>query len=109
MNFLFELSKEHKTLPNSEIRSCLQSEDIEYKIVDSNEDALVIEADISKNKIQRLADRLSMTYFIDQVLFFSSTEKEILKQKAKINPLKKRVRLQLLIKTDLKILVLKKS
>jgi len=90
MNFLFELSKEHESLPKSEIKSCLQSENITYNIVDSNENALIVETDISINKIRKLANRLSMTFFIDQILFFCSTKNEIIKQKAKMNPLEKK-------------------
>lgn len=89
MNILFELSKEHKLLPESEIRSCLRSEDITYNVVDSNEDAFVIETNMSMDKIKKLANRLSMTFFIDQILFFCLT-KEIIKQKAEINPLRKK-------------------
>jgi len=87
MNILFEISKEHKTLPKSEIKSCLKSENITYKIIDSNEDAMVIESDISTNKIKKLANRLSLTFFIDQILFFYSTKEDKIKEKAKTNPL----------------------
>ena len=87
MNILFEISKEHKTLPKSEIKSCLKSENITYKIIDSNEDAMVIESDISTNKIKKLANRLSLTFFIDQILFFYSTKEYKIKEKAKTNPL----------------------
>jgi len=90
MNILFELSKEHENLPTSEIKSCLKAENIIYNIIDSNEDALVIDANVSINKIKGLVDRLSMTFFIDQLLFFCSTEKEMIKQKAKMNPLDKK-------------------
>lgn len=90
MKILFELSKEHKTLPRSEIKSCLQSENIVYSIVDSNEDGFVVETDISFNKIKKLANRLSMTYFIDQILFITSAKKNILNQKEKINTLKEK-------------------
>jgi len=90
MNILFELSKEHESLPRSEIKSCLKSENITYKIVDSNEDAFVIDTEISSNKIRKLANRLSMTFFIDQILFFCSTKDEIIKQKAKNSPLEKK-------------------
>jgi len=90
MNILFELSKEHKALPKSEVESCLRAEKISYNIVDSNENALVINTDISINKIKKLADRLSMTFLIDQILFFCSTQKEMIMQKAKMSPLEKK-------------------
>ena len=90
MNILFELSKEHEALPKSEIKSCLQSENITYDIVDSNEDALVIDTNASLDKIKKLADRLSMTFFVDKILFFCSPDHEVIKQKAKSNSLKKK-------------------
>lgn len=90
MQILFELSKEHKSLPKSEIKSCLQSENITYDILDLNEDAIVINADISLNKIKKIANRLSMAFFIDQILFVCSTKDEIIKQKAKKHPLEKK-------------------
>jgi len=90
MNILFEISKEHELLPRSEIKSCLKSENITYNTIDTNEDALVIDAVISLNKIKKLANRLSMTFFIDQILFFCPNKSEIIKQKAKINPLEKK-------------------
>jgi tRNA (guanine10-N2)-dimethyltransferase len=90
MNILFELSKEHRALPKSEVESCLRAEKISYNIVDSNENALVINTDISINKIKKLADRLSMTFFIDQILFFCSNQNEMIMQKAKMSPLEKK-------------------
>ncbi|RLF29901.1 MAG: hypothetical protein DRN08_02565 [Thermoplasmata archaeon] len=72
MKYLFELSKEHKTLPTAEVLSCLKAEDILYNVIESNEDVLVIESkNMTDYKIKRLADRLSMTFFVDKLLFSS--------------------------------------
>jgi hypothetical protein len=42
MKLLFELSKEHTSLPKNEIFSCLNAEEIVYSIVDINENELLI-------------------------------------------------------------------
>lgn len=74
MKYLFELSKEHESLPRAEILSCLKAEDIDYKIIDSNDDALLLDLDleIKQKQLFRIADRLSMSFFIDEFLFSSS-------------------------------------
>jgi len=69
MRYLFELSKEHKTLPTAEIIACLHAEDINFNILESNEDICIIETDLKKNKSQELAKRLSFSYYIDRFLF----------------------------------------
>jgi len=69
MEILFELSKEHNTIPKSEIISCLKAEGIIFNIIRSDSDVFIIQSDISKNKIHRLAERLSFTFFIDEILF----------------------------------------
>ena len=50
MQFIFELSKEHKTLPIAEIKSCLDAEKIKYKINEENEDAIIIETNTGKKQ-----------------------------------------------------------
>ena len=69
MKYLFELSKEHKTLPTAEILACLHAEDINFNIIESNEDVFIIETNTKKNKIQKMAKRLSSTYFVNRLLF----------------------------------------
>ena len=41
MKSLFELSKEHYTIPSAEIFACLISENIYYNTITSNEDLLL--------------------------------------------------------------------
>jgi tRNA (guanine10-N2)-dimethyltransferase len=69
MKFLFELSKEHKTLPTAEVLACLKAEKISYKIVESKDDVLVIETNTKHDTIKRLAVRLSLTFYVDEFLF----------------------------------------
>ena len=61
MKYLFELSKEHKTLPKAEILACLYAENIGYNISESNEDVLVIETISKEDMLQRVASRLSLS------------------------------------------------
>jgi len=69
MKLLFELSKEHPSLPKDEIISCLNAEEIVYSIVDANENVLLIELKTNCDVIQKLAQRLSFTFYIDELLF----------------------------------------
>lgn len=71
MKYLFELSKEHKTLPKAEILSCMSAETIDYNILDANEDILLIESYTSNDKINQLADRLALTFYVNEFLFSS--------------------------------------
>ena len=72
MKLLFELSKEHSSLPKDEILSCLNAEDIRYHIVESNENVLIIESKVNHDDVQKLAQRLSFTFYIDELLFSCS-------------------------------------
>lgn len=69
MKLLFELSKEHETLPKAEVIACLQAENVSHTIVESKDGVLVIEADVEGDVIKRLKERLSLTFFIDELLF----------------------------------------
>lgn len=83
MKYLFELSKEHETLPKAEILACLQSEKVEdYYIIESNKDVLIIEINSNENSINSLARRLAYTYYIDQFLFTATTSKNDIKKQA---------------------------
>lgn len=85
MNLVFELSKEHKTLPKAEVAACLDAEHIPYTIIDSNENIMIVEANIKEKKIKRLARRLSMTFFIDEFLFSSVSSLKEIKKHAEAN------------------------
>lgn len=85
MNIIFELSKEHKTLPKAEVLACLQVENIDYNIIESNYDVLVIETDVKNDIIKRLANRLSLTFFIDELLFSCSNSLDEIKKYARNN------------------------
>lgn len=89
MKYLFELSKEHLTLPTSEVLACLKVEEINYNIIESNQDVLVIDTEIDDGKIKKLASRLSMSFYLDEYLFSVSHSLKELKTKAKNTRIKK--------------------
>ena len=89
MKFLFELSKDHKTLPSSEVFSCLKAEKIDYKILELNEDVAVIDTAESE-KIQIIANRLSHTFFVNQFLFSSSISTDEINKIALKNKIEKK-------------------
>ncbi len=80
MNILFELSKEHPTLPQKEISTCLNSENISYTINEKNNDILNIYTNTDIDLIKEIVSRLSYTFYVDE-LFFSCSKsiKEIKK------------------------------
>jgi tRNA (guanine10-N2)-dimethyltransferase len=88
VKLLFELSKEHVTLPKDEILSCLQAENIISNIIKSNENILIINAKSTYDKIKKLAQRLSFTYFIDELLFFCFPSLKEIKKYARNSTIK---------------------
>jgi len=79
MKYLFELSKEHNTIPTSEIISCLKAENINFKTIEINEDVFIIDTLSNIAKIKNISKRLSFTYYIDNFLFSCKPEKNIIK------------------------------
>ncbi len=69
MKYLFELSKEHHTIPAAELISCLHAEDIPFTIVEKNEDTIIIETSVKESNIIRAGKRLAFTFYINTFLF----------------------------------------
>jgi len=89
MKLIFELSKEHKTLPKSDILNCLKSENIDHQIINDNEDALIIDTNADKNKITRVAQRISYTFCISEFLFTCNPIQNNIKNIASKHPINK--------------------
>jgi tRNA (guanine10-N2)-dimethyltransferase len=89
MKYLFELSKEHSTIPTSEIISCLKAENINFKTIEKNEDVLIIDTVSKTDKIKKISDRVSFTYYIDNFLFSCKPEKKIIKNETINNKIQK--------------------
>ena len=82
MEIIFELSKEHPTLPQAEALACLQAEAINYSILDRQTDILILDADITEDTLQRLAERLAMSFFLDKYIFSSAPDLKAIKTEA---------------------------
>jgi len=84
---MFELSKEHKTFPYAEVLATLDAEKTNYRIVDSNEDVLIVDIGPDDSIIQRLAERLAFTFMIDELLFSCPATLDDIVRCAKKHPL----------------------
>ena len=87
MKLLCELSKEYKTIPSDEVCATLDAENIFYTIVYNNDDVLVVDITSSDHIIQRLADRLAMTFVINTLLFSCAADLNDITQCARQHPL----------------------
>ncbi len=88
MNILFELSKEHISLAGNEILSCLTAEDILYTITEKNNDVLVISTNANVDKIKNVANRLSHSFYVNELFFTCSDSIEEIEKNAKKNLIK---------------------
>ena len=86
---LFELSKDHYSLPISEVISVLNAENIYYDIIESNLDIILIGTNLENNLLNRISKRLSYTFFVDEFLFSCSTDFDEIKDNAKKMPIKR--------------------
>jgi tRNA G10 N-methylase Trm11 len=84
---MFELSKEHQSLPKDEIICCLKAESIEFDIILSLEDILIIDANISSTKIGMLSNRLSHSYSLNEFLFNCSPTLQSIRNFAATTPI----------------------
>lgn len=89
MNYLFELSKEHKTIPTSEVLSCLEAEKKYFEIADSNPNILIINTRHNK-MINNVAERLSHSYYINEFLFSCKISIDKIKNSAKTKQIKQK-------------------
>ncbi len=85
MRFLFELSKDFEDIPLDEIKACFKSENVKYNIIEENKDVFIVESNISKNKIKKISDRLSLTFTISNLLFFCNNKNKDISLHAKKN------------------------
>jgi tRNA (guanine10-N2)-dimethyltransferase len=88
MKLLFELSKEHQTLPGAEVLASLEAEHIAYHSGISNEDVLIADIKPEDAVIHRLGERLAFTFIIDELLFSCPATLDEIVQNAKQHPLR---------------------
>jgi len=78
MRVIFELSKEYHSLPADEVISSIKGEKINYNLLEKNEDVVVVDA--KEDKLDRLAGRIALSFFLDKFLFSCKADpKEIRK------------------------------
>src|SRR5512136_2143798 len=87
MKLMFELSKEHPTLPAAEVLSTLNAEQMDATILCSNEDVIVVETKPNEAMIRRVAERLAFTFVIDELLFSCPTSLDEIIRNAEKHPL----------------------
>ena len=76
MKLLFELSKEHDTLPVQEIKSLFNTYSIPFKVIYQDMNVLILDAYSNEDISLILTKRLAYTYSISEFLFSSSLDKE---------------------------------
>ena len=82
MKYLFELSKDHEILPQAEVLSCIKAENISYKLLQSDDNVVIIESSANIKKIKEISDRLSLVFYIDNFLFSCNPVPEKIKNNA---------------------------
>lgn len=83
MDLLFELSKEHPTLPSGEICSCLKAENIPYTIIDTNDDILALSVNVDFDTLHYISSRLSHAYVINKLIFLCTNSLKEIEKYAK--------------------------
>jgi len=87
MKYLFELAKDHDTLPISEIYCCLKAENIEYSVIEENNDVIIVGSNCNQDEIKNLHSRFSSVFFVDKYLFSCPLDVNIIEKKAEENPI----------------------
>ena len=87
MQLLFELSKEHTTLPAAEAIASMNAEELKTKIISSTEDILLVETQTNNTTINRISQRLAYSHVIDELLFSCPATMDILLRNARNHPI----------------------
>jgi tRNA (guanine10-N2)-dimethyltransferase len=82
MKIIFEFSKEFQKLPAAETLACLNSENLEYDILEINNDLLLIKLNKEYKKIISIANKLALSYNVGELLFITLNEIEEIKKNA---------------------------
>lgn len=87
MKLMFELSKEHPTLPAAEVLATLNAEQMDATLISSNEDVIIVETKPNEAGIKRVAERLAFTFVIDEIFFSCPTSSDEIRRNAEKHPL----------------------
>lgn len=77
MILLFDLSKEHPLIPQLEITSIYKAYQKDYSIIYTDENVVIIDADIQEDFLNILTSRLAFTHSLSNFLFRSSSISDI--------------------------------
>jgi len=86
MNLLFDLSKEHPTIPKKEIFATIESYQIQFYIIYEDDNVLILEIESNDQILSLLSTRLAFTHTISEFIFSSSINQEEIMILAKSNP-----------------------
>ena len=67
MKYLFELSKEHDTIPKNEVFSILKAEEIKYELIEENQDLIIIDTKSNLKVYENLFAKLIKSFEFDLV------------------------------------------
>ena len=88
MKLLFELSKEHPTLPKQEILSVANLFQNKYSVLFEHKEILLLDIETNNTKIiEDFADRLSLCYNINEYLSCCPLDEKHIKEMAETHPL----------------------
>ncbi|MDG6229531.1 MAG: TRM11 family methyltransferase [Candidatus Thermoplasmatota archaeon] len=87
MDYFFELSKEYENIATSEILACLKATNISYTLLFVTSDCLGISTTASKEKMIKIAKRLSCSFALNTLLFYSPPDRISLLRSAEKKPL----------------------
>lgn len=74
MKLLFELSREHDSLPYDEVLSTLGAEKIKFRCIEKTNNVVVLDTNIKDiYKVYKIGKRLSLSYFINEYFFSCGT------------------------------------
>jgi len=90
MMLMFELSKEHVTLPADEVLATLNAEHMKVTLLQLTEDVIIVDAPATDLDIRRLAERLAYSYIIDTFLFSCPASLDEIVKNARQHPLQQR-------------------
>ncbi len=70
---LFELSREHPTLPLSEAKASMDADGFVYDVVEEDEGILLVKVEnLNNKKVRILSGRLALSFFLDELIFSTS-------------------------------------
>ena len=82
MEIIFEFSKEFEKLPYAETIAIINSENIGYKIIELNNELLLIKLIDGYEKIHSIGNKLALSHYVGELIFISSNEIEEIKKNA---------------------------